>query len=301
MTIRRIAFLIMWAALSGLYGCAASDGGEEAALQRRVWLPDIVSTAGATEVRLAISPDGKTLFFGRIGAPDDPDGWDIYESVLEDGVWSSPQPACFNSPDNDFDPAFAPDGRSLLFFSNRPGGEGGDDLWRVELTYENADCAEPVNLGPVVNTGGNEWAPLISPDGATLLFSSDGHGGAGGQDLFEAVWRDGAWSPPSPLAGLNTEEDDFDAAHIGENRIVFSRGDVDNGPVKLFVSQKSGEKWGEAVLLPEEINCSADINNGPFYSDAMPALFSWSAHCPGDGPGRMDIFVIDAEAVKTWR
>src|SRR5262245_48092165 len=85
------------------------------------FLPGHVSTA-ATEVRLAISPDGKRMLWGAIGWTGGAGGWDIYESTKTAKGWSKPVSATFNSAQNDFDPFFAPDGSGVYFFSNRDGG-----------------------------------------------------------------------------------------------------------------------------------------------------------------------------------
>ena len=78
---------------------------------------------------------------------------------------------------NDFNPMFSADGRWLYFFSNRDGGRGGDDLYRAPVLADGS-FGPVANLGPGVNSAGNEWAPTPSRDGRHLLFSSDGLGGA---------------------------------------------------------------------------------------------------------------------------
>src|SRR5690606_17674968 len=117
---------------------------------------------------------------------------------------------------------FSADGRWLYFFSNRPGGRGGDDLYRAPVQAHGFGAAE--NLGPAVNTPGDEWAPTVSADGKRLLFASDGHGGAGRHDLLVARWDGRAFVDPRPVAGIDSAEDEFDAAWLGDGRaIVFAR------------------------------------------------------------------------------
>ena len=79
--------------------------------------------------------------------------------------------------------AITPDGRMLVFASDRAGGGGGMDLW-LSVRDRNGEYGAPVNLGPTINTPGNEFSPSFAPDGVTLYFASTGHEGFGGSDLF---------------------------------------------------------------------------------------------------------------------
>jgi outer membrane protein OmpA-like peptidoglycan-associated protein/tetratricopeptide (TPR) repeat protein len=105
-------------------------------------------------------------------------------------------------------PALSPDGKRLYFSSDRPGGFGGRDLYYS--SFENGQWGAPVNLGPAVNTAGDEVFPFAAADGK-LYFSSDGHFGLGGQDIFWSREQDeGLWGKPENLGyPINTEHDDF--------------------------------------------------------------------------------------------
>jgi hypothetical protein len=100
---------------------AATAARLEVTRPPELFLPGLVST-GASEVKIAFSPDGKRMLWGSTNRPGGPGGWDVWESVRTHGRWSAPRPAAFDSPANDFDPCFAPDGRGVWFFSNRAGG-----------------------------------------------------------------------------------------------------------------------------------------------------------------------------------
>jgi len=245
-----------------------------------------------TEVRIALAPDGKRALWGHIGAPDDPQGWQILESVKTAAGWSAPKPVSFNSAQNDFDPFISADGRSVLFFSNRPGGQGGDDLWSVSLDPKTGAYGAPRNLGPAINTAKDEWAPALSADGKSLLFASDGHGGQGRQDLFIAERQGDGWSAPANLGpGVNTAKDEFDATFLpGGGRLIYTHGDLEaDGGVRLAMAEKTAAGWVARGDLGPEINCSAEINNGPAVSAAAPGELFWSAKCEG-GKGRMDLW-----------
>src|SRR5262245_25649406 len=161
-----------------------------------LFAPGIASTE-FSEIRLTISPDGQTaLWFSRnrLGGPG---GYDIWMSRRTPDGWAAAMPVSFNSAQRDFDPAFSPDGRFVYFCSDRPGGIGGDDIYRVAVTAKGFGRIE--HLGPEVNSPRNEWAPMLSPDRTLLLFSSDRPGGAGRQDLFAARYGGKGFAPAAPL------------------------------------------------------------------------------------------------------
>lgn len=255
--------------------------------------PDSVSTA-ATEVRLAISPDGNWMLWGVIGRERGAGGWDIWERRrLPDGGWTEPNPVGFNSTANDFDPAFIPIHPTVLFFSNRDGGLGGDDLYASTMDLEQGTWSDPLNLGSDINTAGNEWAPVVSPDGLRLMFSSDGRGGAGGQDLFVAERVGDRWGAVHPVPGVNSAEDDFDAAFLPDGRIVFTRGNAEEGRMSLFV-------WdGHQVRrLGAEVNSEVAPTFGPSISPAEPDVLVFSSHHPGNVRGRIDLYRVGLCAMR---
>ena len=123
-------------------------------------------------------------------------------------------------------PAISPDGQWLYFVSDMPGGKGGLDIWRVRLTSAGLGGIE--NVGEPINTSGNEEFPTFRPNG-DLYFSSDGHPGMGGLDIYIAkVGKDHKWHLEHPGYPLNSPGDDFGMTFEGAlNRGFFSsnRGD----------------------------------------------------------------------------
>ena len=101
------------------------------------------------------------------------------------------------------------DGQERIFVSDRPGGMGGRDLYRSVL-LPNGTWSEPLNLGRRINTEGEEESPVVSADGRTMMFASNGHQGMGGFDLFRCVrLENGSWSDPEHMgAPLNTPWDE---------------------------------------------------------------------------------------------
>lgn len=159
-----------------------------------------------------ISADGRYMFFTACNRPDGVGMCDIYFSKREGDEWSVPvnlkRPV--NSNGKETQPSVSANGRALYFSSNRGGTKGKLDLW---VSYYNKDgtWSNPENLGDKINTPGDEGSPFIHPDNQTLYFSSDGHVGMGGYDLFLSR-RDsaGAWQEPVNLGyPINTFNDEI--------------------------------------------------------------------------------------------
>lgn len=132
----------------------------------------------------------------------------LYQSFYRDNEWSEVVDFSFN--DDEYSNAHAcvsADGQTLFFVSNRPGGYGGTDLYRCKKVGET--WGAPENLGPAVNTEGNEMFPFLSSIG-TLYFASDGHAGLGGLDIFFSEEYNGTFlSPLNMGAPINSSSDDF--------------------------------------------------------------------------------------------
>jgi len=175
------------------------------------------------------SPDGKTMYFTRCSSdPDYPRYAEIWESTRSDASWSSPK-KCEISKDtlsSYAHPAVSPDGEWLYFVSDMPGGEGGFDIWRTRIVSSGFGGVE--NMGRPINTSGDEMFPTFKPTGE-LYFSSDGHPGMGGLDIFKAT-NDSirGWIVENQQFPLNSSADDFGMTFEGlHNRGFFcsSRND----------------------------------------------------------------------------
>ncbi len=105
-------------------------------------------------------------------------------------------------------PSISPDGLTLYFASDMPGGFGGRDIWRVERESPGGDFGEPINMGPDINTPGNELYPSIRDNGM-LYFSSDYHPGMGGLDIFRAIPKGESWKIYNMKFPINSSADDF--------------------------------------------------------------------------------------------
>ncbi len=166
------------------------------------------------EAAQMISADGHYLFFMKCENRS-ANGWgqggcDLYMSYTADSIWSVPQSfgATINTPGYEGMPCLSPDNRELYFVSQREGGYGGMDIWVSR--FENGLWQLPRNLGPQINTAGDETAPFLHIDNQTLYFSSDGHTGMGGADLFFARRvKDTVWSAATNMGyPINTSADE---------------------------------------------------------------------------------------------
>jgi len=173
------------------------------------WSPAVPLTdlnTPANEGAPTLSADGKLLFFTLCNHPGGLGSCDIWYARWENGHWSSPRNAGepVNTPGWEGQPSLSAFGDLLVFSSERPGGKGKKDLWKVTLTGWRAD-GSPVwggvmNGGDSLNTPGDEISPFLHPGGRDLFFASDRWPGMGGYDLFRSVLLPGGeWSAPFNL------------------------------------------------------------------------------------------------------
>jgi outer membrane protein OmpA-like peptidoglycan-associated protein len=174
----------------------------------------------------SLSADGNWMFFTACGRSDSKGSCDIYFSGKTSQGWSTPVNvgAPVNSPFWESQPHFSADGQTLLFVSNRGGGQDGKDIWQATLAGIKNDGSPYFgtlkNLGPVINTKGDENSPFLHHDGRTLYFSSNGHPGMGGMDLFVSRKdSQGNWTKPVNMGfPINTSKDEI-------GLVVTARGD----------------------------------------------------------------------------
>jgi OmpA-OmpF porin, OOP family len=162
------------------------------------------------EGAISFSADGNTAIYTRCGIKENIGECDLYESVWDGQVWSKPRNlgSLINSEFWDSQPSLSADGRFLFFVSNRHGGFGGKDIWYTQKDNKGHWNA-PQNAGPIINTILDEVTPFIHPDGLNLYFSSEGHAGFGGLDVFRSKMYDNNWSNPENIGRqINTKKDE---------------------------------------------------------------------------------------------
>jgi len=229
------------------------------------------------------------------------------------GPWGTPVNLgpVINTAANEQHPAISRDGRSLYISSDRPGGFGGTDIWVSHRACTDADdpaCAwqTPANLGPNINSAGNDFAPAFTPDGHHLYFHSTGRGGCGLADLFVArrddKHDDFGWEPAEDLGCVvNSAFADagptyFEDEATGVTTLYFT---VQNNPPTsdqgwdIYASMRVGDDdaFGPPVLVPELSSPYRDTRTA-IRRDGLEMFIT--SNRPG-GSGKIDLWVSTRE------
>jgi outer membrane protein OmpA-like peptidoglycan-associated protein/tetratricopeptide (TPR) repeat protein len=180
------------------------------------WLPAIplgppINTHG-NEGAHSISPDGRYFYFTGCDRPDGVGSCDLLVSERAGQTWTNPKNLgdIVNAGVWDSQPTLSADGQTLIFSSRRSGGKGQSDFW-ISTKRANGRWSLPENMGDSINTELEEFGPFLHPDGQTLYFSSNGHPGMGGKDMFYSKRKaDGSWSKPVNLGyPINTRKEEI--------------------------------------------------------------------------------------------
>ena len=214
--------------LSGITGAKPADIFMSEKDDKGNWSKPEAVTGGLNtdydEGACALSPDQHTMYLTQCTSdPSYPRYAQIVTSARANAAWGKPSELKITGDtlSSYAHPAVSPDGMWLYFVSDMPGGMGGMDIWRARITPAGLGGVE--NLGVPINTPGNEMFPTFRPNG-DLYFSSDGHPGMGGLDIFIAsVGKDGKYHLEHPGYPLNSQGDDFGMTFEGvHNRGFFS-------------------------------------------------------------------------------
>ncbi|MBW0176411.1 hypothetical protein [Sediminibacterium sp.] len=235
----------------------------------------VVST-GIPERDFALSPDETELFY-TIQSPLGYFQTIVYMRKDLKGIWSNPQIASFAGNYSDLEPTFSPDGKRLLFSSNRPltGDKAKDfDIWYVEKQGDSWS-AIPQNIGAPVNTEANEFYPSLTKSG-NLYFTASYKNGVGREDIYVAIWTAGKFNQPVALdTAVNTKVDEFNAfVSPDEDFILFtSYGRKDDmGRSDLYITQKDKSGNWQAAKHISILN-SNRIDYCPFVSFDKKKMF----------------------------
>ncbi len=212
----------------------------------------------------------------------------VYTSFMGENSWDSPQSigGDVNTPTTATNACISPDGNTLYFASERPGGFGGKDLWRC-VKLPNGRWSLAVNLGNTINTPYNEESPFMHADGRTFFFSSEGHTGMGGYDVFfTQLLENGKWVEPFNLGyPINTPDNDLHFVLSGDSKYGYLNSDRPNGrggqDIYEIIMPASGETpltviKGQIALdngnsLPDEVHIVATDNvTGQVIGDFKP-------------------------------
>ncbi|WP_424962985.1 OmpA family protein [Ekhidna sp.] len=250
-------------------------------------LDPIINHVDTNEGSVAISPDGSSMIFakGNDGKAKGYSEVNLFFTRYRNGRWSEPVPLSINVAEAwDSTPAFSPDGTTLYFSSTRPGGYGGADLYQAKVNRRGR-WVDVRNLGPEINTPGDEMFPYISEDGS-LYFSSDGHAGFGKLDMFRAVREGGHVTVTNLGKPMNSSADDFGLFQYNLTRGFFTsnrRGGKGDDDIYTFINDDPDLKvvnyfltgvtmttddGGEEIVLPNtKVSLTAD--NGDVLDEAF--------------------------------
>ncbi len=207
-------------------------------IQRQKWEQpklldeNMIINTGDEEGAITLNSSGEQMIFTRCRYDKSQAmGAELYSTSQSRGSWSGPiKLEIVGDSIIAAHPALSPDGTEIYFVSDMRGGQGGKDIWKA--TMDGGSFGKPVNLGPIINTAGDEMFPFVRDNGE-LYFASNGHIGQGGLDIFQAHKnQDGIWVVENMGSPMNSPSDDFGIAFVtGENKGMFtsnrkgSRGD----------------------------------------------------------------------------
>jgi len=230
-----------------------------------------------------VSADGQTLIIYR----DDGGDGNLYESKLVGEIWSDPvlMGSDINTKSWETHGALSADGNTFYFVSDRPGGYGGRDIYRV-VRLPDGSWSKAQNLGNMINTKYDEDGVFIHPNGRTLYFGSVGHNSMGGFDIFMTELQDdGTWTTPQNLGyPLNTVDDDVFFITTADGRRGYFSSNQAGG---------YGEKDIYFVDLPSEME-----------SEGLTVLKGFVIPAPGDAlPPTTILYVTDKSTgeVKSYK
>lgn len=241
----------------------------------------VMSAGGVAQASIATHADFVADAARTTGAP-------VYTS------WSNPVNlgSAVNSAVLDSGPAISPNGLSLYFYSPRPGGFGGNDIWVAQRTTTDGAWGTPVNLGATINTAAGELVPAFSTDGHWMFFASDRAGGYGLADIW-AAWRadvndDFAWTAPVNLgANVNSASNDNGTGYFASadgQPVLFFGSDRPGGfgGTDLYVSALGTDgTWGSPTHIVE-LSSAGNDNRPQLRADGLE-IFMYSERASGGG------------------
>jgi hypothetical protein len=236
------------------------------------------------------------------------------ETAKKFSDWSAPVNlgTAVNTPFNEVLPHLSKSGLSLYYASDRPDGFGGTDIWVAQRSTPDEAWSTPANLGPLVNTPGNDRAPALSRDGHFLFFGSDREGGFGLLDVWvskrDDVHDDLAWQAPVNLgAGVNGASNDFGPGFLENDDIGLpilffgSNRPQGAGGFDIYVSGLLANGWfGPAVLVTELSTPFADFRPS-LSSNGLELVFDSNRPAPAGvaGLGLRDLWTSSRQLVSS--
>lgn len=240
-----------------------------------------------------VTADGQTMYFTRTNLfkgkikknVANEANLKILKAVLLEGEWTNVEEFPYNSDEySNGHPALSPDGKTLYFSSDRPGGYGQTDLYSCNWNGTNWD--EPVNLGPMINTAGREMMPQVGFN-EKFYFSSDGHAGMGGLDIFVTTKSGSTFKQPENVnSPINSSKDDFSFTLDNEGKIG-NLTSTRSGSDQLY------EVEYKDPIIPAEICVQDKDTKAPFVGATVYAL--------NKETGAIDSSTTDSRGIVNFR
>lgn len=273
----------------------AANANAAPASAPEIFAPGVIS-GPANDADPAFTADGKLLVFSRNGI--------LLVSQNTGGRWSSPVIAPFSGQWSDQQPTMSPDGRYLVFVSNRPVQPGdaqrpAGNLWRVDRTA--AGWGEPVHLPATVNRGNSTWAPSIAGDGS--LYFIERASPQAPFRLWRSQFRGGNYETPVPLNfGDPTTQDVDPAVAPDESFIVFGSMHPGSGAhERLYIAFREAAGWSKPVDLGPAVNGpDNDSNEARLGPDRRTLYFSTDRALPIKLPRTRAQAEADLERIQSW-
>ena len=245
----------------------------------RLLASELVS--GFNDGPAAINAQGTKIFYSRNNSienslrniSDTLNKLGIYSGELVNGVWTNIQAFKHNNPDfNLTAPALSHDERKLYFSSDMPGGFGGMDLYYSEMI--DGEWNKPVNMGPLINTSGNESFPFAAESGL-LFFASDGHPGFGEMDIFYTSESNNEWVTPVNLGPeINSKADEFGLATDSKFENGFFSSNR-RGTDDIYRFSRFYIDFGECKSKVENMLCYTFYVLNILRSDTLKVKYEW--------------------------
>ncbi len=290
-----------------LVAMGTAHSAESVDIVPTIFAPGILS-GPAHDSAPAFTPSGDVVYFGR----SNPQQSTILVSERRtDGLWSEPHIAPFSGIWNDMEPAMSPDGRFLVFISNRPDRENGPKvegfyngskqnggrLWHVDR--QNHGWSAPTLLPTSVNTNASIYAPSVAADGSLYFMTPDA--GSGKFRLFRAQSHDGSYLSAQPLPFSDGTATDVDPAVApDESFLVFGSGRIANRGIDLFIVFRDGQDWGEPIPLGDDINTPKSDAEPRLAADGQTLYFSSERVVPVQFPRTPEQAQADVARMQSW-
>ncbi len=240
--------------------------------------PQRIGGAGSTKLHdgpIVFTPNGEEVYvtrnnynyrkmFGGVGKSEDKTvKLKIYSGKVSSKAWEATKEFQYNNEEYSVGhPALTPDGNTMYFVSDMPGGYGGTDMYVSKK--EGDSWGTPENLGPELNTEGDEMFPYVDSEGE-LYFASDGHGGLGGLDIYRVKAYNGTWGKVKNMgAPINSAYDDFGLVYGKERKRGYFTSDRKGGHGldDIYTFENEGI-WLEGIVVDKKTDkpiCKSDVD-----------------------------------------